>query len=47
METTDTNRYGIVINVNQQDDKMILTLIAERKTYNGSNLGMEKRSSPH
>ncbi len=43
LETTDTNGDGIVINGHQQDDKMVLTLILEGKTYSAANLGIQKK----
>ncbi|MEO0571503.1 MAG: hypothetical protein AAF039_07330, partial [Bacteroidota bacterium] len=43
LETTDTNGDGIVITGHQQDDKMILTLILDGKTYSAANLAVQKK----
>lgn len=43
LETTDTNGDGIVITGHQRDQKMILTVIVDGKTYSAANLGVQKR----
>ncbi len=45
LETTDTNGDGIVITGHQQNQKMILTLIVEGKTYSAANFGIKKTAS--